>query len=608
MTPLQSFLKIQLLGAHLYEQPITKEEKGWLKEHLAPALKFMQDHKFTKRDQKLLVTTVNHIAQDADFESVAPSLKDLATAVRDKLPRLNKDTSISSAELKLLRDMVLVNRRGSESAWTRVNKSVGQLRDPTLSKRFQAESDSPDQYKEEVRKAVKRLTGKPADSLTAEQIKEYRESKPEQYKVYLKAVGALRKVGADAQRAFVRSSGKHLIDVDTARKHLDSNGYAHLIPKGFVGQIDENGHLYTKFGELIKGAPGSEVKMNPGYTKGSLEHVFVSKPRFGETEQYAFTMHAKSEAAKRKAEKVEQLSSNIDSIRAKWLKDLDSKNPKLKTMAAMLETIYQTSARVGNAGSQKAGIKTSEPRFGLTTLKSKHIKVDPSKAIFSYLGKSAQRQRHVLPADDATAKKVLKIMADLKEGKKPNDDLWTVGRSRVKGGALNKYFQHLGSPTTVHKLRHAKGNQILTDELKSKPKTKDEKRINNFLFKALTKVGKQLGHFNKGKVTPGTALSAYVTPGIVSKYYQSYGVRPPAKVQRVLDVAEGRSGLRSSAEEHQVEQPKTKIRKAKLNQSTAVRPARLGGKVPPWFARKTGAEQREYLKMHPKSHLKVTKI
>lgn len=607
-TPLRSFLKVQILAAHLHEQPLSKEDKAWLKENLSSALEFMQEHKFLKRDQKVLTNAVGEMIGGAGYEDIAGAFHHLASSLRLKLPRLTKDTSIKDTELKLLRDVVLVNRKGSENAWARLTKAVGQLRDPMLSNKFATEHEDPEPYHAAVRRAVKRLTGKEGSSLTKDQASELRESKPEQYKAFVKARNALGKISKDAHRSFVRSTGKHLVDAAEARRFLERGNYGHAIPKGFEGQMDEDGKLYTKYGELIKGAPGESVRMNPNYTKGSTEHVFISKPKFGETEQHAYTMHAKSVAAKRKAEKVEDLTNSIDEIRGKWLKDLNSDDPKKQTLAAMLETIYQTSARVGNKGSQKAGIKTAESRFGLTTLQGKHIKVEPTKAIFSYLGKSAQRQRHVLPGDTVTNRKVLKIMSKLKEDKRPSDDFWVVGRKRINSGMLNKYFQELGSPTTVHKLRHMKGNQILREEFKSKPKTKDERRINTFLLKSLTKVGKQLGHFNKGKVTPGTALQAYVTPGIVEKYYKDYGVRPPAKVQKVIDAANGEQGLRSvheegHSEEHQPAKP-TKVKQTK----TTIRPARLSGPVPKWFARKTGAEQREYIKLHPRTRYKPTKI
>jgi DNA topoisomerase-1 len=609
-TPLRSFLKVQILAAHLYEQPLSKEDKAWLKDNLPSALEFMAEHKFLKRDQKVLTQAVGEMIKGAGYEEISGDFHHLATSLRAKLPKLTKDTSIKDTELKLLRDIVLVNRKGSDAAWARLQKSVGQLRDPMLSGKFTAqEMVDPEPYKAAVRKAVKRLTGKEADTITAEQVKELREAKPELYKAFTKARNELGKVGREAHRSFVRGSGEHLVDADEAKRFANKHGYVHAIPQGFEGKLDEDGKLYTKYGELIRGAPGASVRMNPDYVKGSTEHVFISKPRFGETEQHAYTMHAKSVAAKRKAEKVEDLTNSIDEIRKKWLKDLNSDDAKRQTLAAMLETIYQTSARVGNKGSQKAGIKTTESRFGLTTLQGKHIKVEPSKAIFSYLGKSAQRQRHVLPGDTLTNKKVLKIMSKLKEGKRPTEDFWTVGKKTINSGMLNKYFQELGSPTTVHKLRHMRGNQILQEEFKHKPKTKDEARINNFLLKSLTKVGKQLGHFNKGKVTPGTALQAYVTPGIVEKYYKDYGTRPPAKVQKVIDAAHGEQGLRSVHEEgHKEPSPTKAVRPAKLKQPSSIRPAKLSGPVPKWFARKTGAEQREYIKNHPRTRYKPTKI
>lgn len=610
-TPLRSFLKVQILAAHLHEQPLSKEDKAWLKENLPSALQFMEEHKFLKRDQKVLTNAVGEMIGGAGYEDIAQPFHHIASSLRLKLPKLTKDTSIKSEELKLLRDVVLVNRRGSEPAWARLKKSIGQLRDTTLNTKFApAEMEDPEPYHKNIRRLVKRLTGKEADTLTKEQSAELKQTKPELLKEFVKARNALGRVSKEAHRAFVRSSGKHLVDADAAIRHMHRHGYVHTIPKGFEGQLDENAKLYTKYGELIKGAPGESVKMNPDYVKGSTEHVFISKPKFGETKQYAFTMNAKAIAARRKAEKVEDLTNNIDEIRSKWLKDLQSDDPKRQTLAAMLETIYQTSARVGNKGSQKAGVKTTESRFGLTTLKGKHIKVEPTKAVFSYLGKSAQRQRHVLPGNTATNKRVLKIMARLKEGKRPAEDFWMVGKKRISSGALNKYFQELGSPTTIHKLRHMKGNQILREEFKSKPKTKNEQRINSFLLKSLTKVGKQLGHFNKGKVTPGTALQAYVTPGIVEKYYKDYGVRPPAKVQKVIDAANGEEGLRSVHEEgHGEEHHSPAVRPAKLKQpKTSIRPARLSGPTPKWFARKTGAEQREYIKLHPRTKLKPTKI
>lgn len=643
MNNLQKFIKTQILAAHLYDGPLPKSAKDWIKNEGIPAGDaIMAQYKVPAAARKQWAAAAGKLAKGAKHEDIVDDFAEIAGATKAILPKIHKDTSVHINDLKTLRDIALVNHKGSDAAWLRLTKDIGRLKDPDLNAITPVNVEKPEPYVRAMKKAWKTLTGKDGKdgmTMTPDESAAHKAKNPEAHAAFLKARRAYTQIGKEALRAHVRSTGDHLIDAHDAVKHLTSNGYSHNVPKGFVGKLDENGRLHTVHGEAIAGGVNGEVKMNPDYKKGGKMNVFTGRPFGSQQDQYYFTVAAKAHAAVSKQKKVSALTDKIGEIRKKWTKHLDGgANDKTALMAAMLETSYQTQTRIGNKGNKTDGEET----FGLSTLQPKHIKIEGNKVTISYKGKSGQSQKHVMVGEDAASKKAIAIIKELKErAASPTSDLWTIGKKRVDSRSVNEYFtKELGSPTTNHALRSMKGNLIMREELAKRPKTSDEKKVVDFLNKALLKVGKQLGHFNKGEITPNTALQSYVDPQIIDDYfghYKEHGIRPPAKMQAVIDKLRQAEGIPVNVEHHGTtdstpDEPASTPKKAAPSKPDKVQtikklPAvqKLQKKLPPakapepslyqapvaapaWFKAMTGKEQREYLKEHPNSKLKPTKV
>jgi hypothetical protein len=206
----------------------------------------------------------------------------------------------------------------------------------------------------------------------------------------------------------------------------------------------------------------------------------------------------------------------------------------------VLEIIYDFSARVGSKNNEAAGQST----FGISTLQAKHFKkVGGTKYLIKYLGKDAVPQAHLLEPVSLVSKLLIKNLDILLKDKTKSDRVfeyeYSGGVKKPMTAALvNKWFKKLGSAVTVHKLRHVRGTELfkqLVEENKDKifnkkpPLTETQA---NLVFKQLaTKVGEKLGHVRgvgkQQKVTPATAISAYIDPGMMKSFFIKLNVRPP---------------------------------------------------------------------------------
>lgn len=647
------FTKFLILACSHEDKKLDKGEKDWIASNAPSLVAYAKRTGATAAHLKAIngvAKSLTATTKAADPDALNEHLYELGSWVRSKKKALEKDTSISLPQLKLLQSVAMVSRTNSERAWARVVKGVGMLKDADLANRITPKAEGPEKILTELRASVRKLTGKTGTEISPALKDKLRTGKTRpMYREYVKLRRMYTKQGANYLRAHVRKSGdaKGLVDAQATVKHLRDKGFVHSMPKGFEGKVDENGHIYTKHGEKINGNVVGRVVMNPNYTKGSSTAVLTYVPTEDSGKpQYLYTKDAKAQAIANKQAKVSNIIDNIDSIRKNWSQDFGEPAPT-NILATLLETAHQTSARIGNLGN-KTG---DEATFGLTTLRAKDVKTGDGTVKFSYLGKAAQRQNHVLRPVDVASKKAIKIIEKLKENSKANDYLFRYKSKRITSRMVNDYFKDCGSPGTVHYLRSVKGAVMLKEALATAPKKgMDQKKATLFLVKALTKVGKQLGHFRDGVVTPQTALQSYVPPAMVEKYYQDYGIRPPTKVQRVLELARKDQGLppasnegtsSKKAVEKEVAPTKQVINpKAVKAQEQEVKKAAASGdkehhnfhlrklraikrgtyapalmevpmqlkQIPSWFRRKSGRDQRDYLKAHPGSKLKPTKL
>lgn len=224
---------------------------------------------------------------------------------------------------------------------------------------------------------------------------------------------------------------------------------------------------------------------------------------------------------------------------------MKSPNTQKGMTATVLEFIFATSARPGNPGNATQGERT----FGATQLQVQHMKIDTSKIVAQYKGKSQSSntqalQKHVINYNDSAP---LKLMAkNLKlymAGKKAGDDIFVYKGKTLNSTAVTRYMKTLGFPDgfTVHKFRTVRATKMTADILKKSPFVKGgdwkERDVNNWVEEQLLHVGTALGHTSKDKITTSTAIGSYIEPAVLAEFYNKLGIRPPAKIQKAIDAS-----------------------------------------------------------------------
>ena len=493
-------------------------------------------------------TTVSNQFIKSKMEFTEPMANEIASRLKPAEPDFKKDVSITHEQLAMIKDCLLFCRRDSSPAWNRIAKNVFAVTaDNDLAAAFvdgddddtgDVDSGLGDKSTERKMAAiVAKLTGRKGDPiLTLNETRDFRET----HEKLITQYSELRKVFvSNYKRAlfkFVRTSRKPYVDVKIARKYLDSMG-CNYIPKGFVGNIDEQCRLYTSAGKKISGMLIGTVVMNPKYNpKTDNTYVCSLKDNAGQalrTEDFL-----KSRKTHR-FEVVKDFAEDVDKYRNKWLKDLNSLDSKTQAIAAMVEAIYQTQARIGGNSTNKDG----EDRYGMSTLLVKQCKANGNGYEFDYVGKKGTEQHHVIHGTTPTNRKVIAIIKSMMKGKKPNDVLFTNRGSPLRGQIVNAYLKTLGVPegVTIHKFRHLAGTKLALAILKKSPFKKSQQptqtNVEKWIKEEMKQVGEMLHHRTGSgenqKTTGMTAINAYIAPEVLHEFFNDLGLRVPKWVPKV---------------------------------------------------------------------------
>jgi len=356
-------------------------------------------------------------------------------------------------------------------------------------------------------------------------------------------------VWKDELRQLVNSTNKGYADYQKVLRYMTSQGIQNPLPLGFDGLIDANGKIYTKRGKSINGGlpgVGFSVVMNPEYDP-VLDNVFIytTVNEAGETSQYVYSSDYKSKAVREKFANVAKLDKVIDKIRTKWMTHVKRGGLDQNAVAAtLLEMIYQFSARVGSMGNKAGG----ESTYGMSTIQGKHVRIAGNKLVIKYLGKDAVQHIHVVSGTTPAGKILFRNMAALIGSKGKDDRIFTYEKNGkvlpMTGNMINQAFKSLGSPVTVHKLRHVRGSRLfkeLLDQNEAKlfntKKPLTQAQADATVKQLATKVGELLGHVRgigaQQKITPGTALQNYIDPVLLIGFYEKLALRVPKFLQKL---------------------------------------------------------------------------
>lgn len=205
-----------------------------------------------------------------------------------------------------------------------------------------------------------------------------------------------------------------------------------------------------------------------------------------------------------KAKKVESLRKGIDKIRSQAKKDLKSDDPKTRLTALAVLLIDQTYERTGNEDTAE-----ESGRFGVTSWRTKHVKINGNTAIIKYNGKSdvSQEKKVTDPA-------VVSALKAATKGKKGEERVFCEGEDcTVKGKDVNEYLKPFD--VTAKDIRGMHANEemkrVLSEIRKKGPQLPNDRKEKDKILKeefkkALEETAKIVGH------EPSTLKSHYLVP------------------------------------------------------------------------------------------------
>lgn len=463
-----------------------------------------------------------------------------------------EDTNISREMYKLLMALAKCLIKDDERAWQYVEKNISIVRDTRLTSVFLSDEDEPIEIdglsassaSTQMRTLYKKITGsepKYGFFINPGEAKAFREKNPEQWSEYARLSKVLtREVKRQVSR-YTRNKQKHTVTVDEVSKFLDKQGLLHNMPRGFIGGlVDESMNFYTPAGKKLDKQPMGLVRMNPKYdpktddTYVMFSIVYGKNDKGGDAAAGRIRTEAMNTANKVKRHAAaNDFMENEEKVRAKWLRDLKRPHTKEQIMAAMVELLYATSARIGGPGNETKG----EPTYGLSTLRPSHVKIVGTKLRFEYVGKKLSDQSAIYslatPAGKLIAPVIKKLLEDADEG----EPVFQFRGRPIIRHAISKYLATLGTAIKPHGFRRVTGSRMTQEILAKHPfKAKlakgklTETEVNKWFRSEMLKVGAELNHRNGEKLTGMTAVKAYIDPKIIENFYKSLNIRVPAFV------------------------------------------------------------------------------
>jgi DNA topoisomerase-1 len=183
-----------------------------------------------------------------------------------------------------------------------------------------------------------------------------------------------------------------------------------------------------------------------------------------------------------------------------------------KVLAAIVRLLELTFIRVGNE--EYARLNRS---FGLTTLRSRHVRVEGTHLRFRFRGKSGVA--HEVGLRDRRLARLIRRIQEL-----PGQELFEYvngdGVQRVTSEDVNAYLREAcGEDVTAKDFRTWAGTVLAFRALRDVPAVTSEAEAKRAVATAIRGVAERLGN------TPAVCRKAYVHPGVVDAYLEG-ALRP----------------------------------------------------------------------------------
>lgn len=280
--------------------------------------------------------------------------------------------------------------------------------------------------------------------------------------------------------------------------------------RGFT-YTDEEGNKITDkkllsfFKSLVIPPAWSDVQINNSPRAKVRATGYDARGR----KQYIYNANFRLRQDQKKFDRILQFADRLPHMRAVTGQHLRKRNlDRNKVLACMVRLLDVAFFRPGSDVYAK-----QNKSYGLTTLRSKHLKIDGDKLHFNYMGKSSKKQEKLIV--DAQLARIVREIDDL-----PGYEIFKFidqeGKVQdVKSQHLNEYIREImGSEFSAKDFRTWAGTVIAAmslDELGAIEEI-DQRKLSKNIREAVVAVSERLGN------TPAIARKSYIDPRIIDNY------------------------------------------------------------------------------------------
>jgi len=516
------------------------------------------------------------------FSSSDPSnMKMFAKPLKDSIRVMVEDPNISTDEVSLLKFSVLFLENPTKNAnyVERAKKHAATI-SAAYYRNFQkvverihgstsGNKNNIVDLQRELSELVADITGKKAKldvlSVPNKIIVEMRRAGGENLDRARRYAQMRRDLGASYDKdliGYISSKNPSVVKIQDAYEHMTKLGYKiHKIPnvpKNIplkLGMVLGKPKFYTGDDRPIaQNIPSNakDIKLSARYNPKTGEGgylTYTSDVAAGITRVYTES-HLNKSSAKISSD-TQKVTSKINSVLARWKKDLTSPDPLKKMGATASVMIYMTAMRVG-ARQTSAASQSGEATYGAISLRPTHISLRKNSIFLKYKGKAASKtgleQQHIIKVDpsDGLTKRVYQNLEKLMAGKKKTDLVFSVPNKNknkkpivLTYAAYIQYLKESGYPAGPHKMRRVRGTNLMLDLLKKEKfnlsvkasgnLSRSQKEGEQFIIeKILTPIAILLGHKSgTGATLWRTTVKSYVETPYLIKWFKDQGLRVP---------------------------------------------------------------------------------
>ena len=188
--------------------------------------------------------------------------------------------------------------------------------------------------------------------------------------------------------------------------------------------------------------------------------------------------------------------------------------PREKVLATVVQLLETTLIRVGNEEYAKANNS-----FGLTTLKSRHVKISGSSVRFTFKGKSGIR--HAIGLQDRRLAKIVRACRDI-----PGQNLFQYedddgNPQTIDSGDVNAYIREIsGEDFTAKDFRTWVGTVSCATLLAALPPIEGASDLKSNVRGVIDSVARRLGN------TAAVCRKCYVHPAVIDDYLRAGHLKP----------------------------------------------------------------------------------